>query len=180
MSQHSSLKGKQIKVLAENETQLKKQLQETEETFVDEVQKLAVLKNLGFCMTGILENQREQFKLQLEDIQNEMEEIKEKLQVLEREIAECEERKEIDKTEEYLREKQKQLNAVWKLEKRKKELENLQLNTEKLLQRTEADGFIILTEMKMKLKNDMKQTKERLDEEKKEREKLQQSWFLIF
>lgn len=139
------------------------------------------MKNLGFSsITRILENQREQFKLQLEDTQNEMEEIKEKLQVLEREIAECEERKEIDKTKEYLREKQKQLNAVWKLDKRKGELEKLQLNTEKLLQRTEADGFIILTEMKMKLKNDMKQTKERLDEEKKEREKLQQSWFLIF
>lgn len=130
------------------------------------------LMNLGFDITlKILENQSKQFNLQMEDNQTEMKNIKEKLQSLEMKIEE---------QEEDLREKQHLLDVQWKLEKRKEELEKLQLDTAKVLQSTEEKRLNILKGRKMKLKNERKQLNEKLEEKRKDREMLQQSWFLIF
>lgn len=65
----------------------------------------AVLSPLMELKTEVV-NQREKFRLQLEEIENEREENKEKIQLVEKEIAESEKEKATDRTEGYLREKQ--------------------------------------------------------------------------
>lgn len=75
---------------------------------------------------------KEEFRL-LDETIKELAENKEKLLLVEIKIAQTEKEKETDKTERYLEEKQSLLTAQRKLEKRKEELENLQLNTEKQL-----------------------------------------------
>ncbi|XP_049424659.1 uncharacterized protein LOC125884005 isoform X2 [Epinephelus fuscoguttatus] len=114
--------------------QLQKQSQKTQEELAAWAVVLTPLMDLKRGLWG----QREEFRLQLEEIDREREESKEKLQLVEEAIAESEKEKATDKTEGYLREKQSLLKAQWKLEKRKEELENQQLNMEKLLQKTEG------------------------------------------
>ncbi|XP_030286835.1 rho-associated protein kinase 1-like [Sparus aurata] len=107
----------------------------------------------------LLENHRELFKLQLEDVEREREDNKEKIQSVEKLITESEREKATEKTEEILREKQNLLSAQWKLEWRKEELEKLQLNTEKVLQREEADGLLTrMTERKENLEKKVEGT----------------------
>lgn len=79
---------------------------------------------------------KEEFRL-LDETIKELAENKEKLLLVEIKIAQTEKEKETDKTERYLEEKQSLLTAQRKLEKRKEELENLQLNTEKQLRQIE-------------------------------------------
>ncbi|KAL7375507.1 hypothetical protein ABVT39_018599 [Epinephelus coioides] len=171
---------KKMRALDENKAALEQRLVMSERSLQDVVQSIANVMDFGFSsITRILGNQREQFRLDLEDVQTEMEKIREKLQVLERNIAECEERQEIHSTEEYLRDKQRLLRVQWQLERRKEELEQLQLNTERVLQSREAEGLKLLTERTMTLKTDMKQLHERLQQVETEREELQHSWCLI-
>ncbi|XP_067435914.1 mRNA export factor GLE1-like [Thunnus thynnus] len=99
-----------------------------------------------------LENQRDQCRLQLEDVERKRGENKEKLQSVETFISESDREKATDKTERYLREKQILLNAQRELEKRKEELEKLQLDTEKVLQSKDAvDNLSRLKERKREL-----------------------------
>ena len=99
-----------------------------------------------------LENQRDQCRLQLEDVERKRGENKEKLQSVETFISESDREKATDKTERYLREKQILLNSQRELEKRKEELEKLQLDTEKVLQSKDAvDNLSRLKERKREL-----------------------------
>ncbi|XP_073331649.1 uncharacterized protein [Pagrus major] len=130
---------KKEKNLDLDETKAKHQdLQKTNEELDNEVYKRIML----ICLRRLLENHRELFKLLLEDVEREREDNKEKIQSVERLITESEREKATEKTEEHLREKGKLLNAQWKLERRKEELEKLQLNTDKVLQSEEADGLL--------------------------------------
>nr|XP_033465490.1 uncharacterized protein LOC117245961 [Epinephelus lanceolatus] len=136
--------------LNEKKAQLQKQSQKTQEELAAWVVVLTPLMDLKRGLWG----QREEFRLQLEEIDREREESKEKLQLVEKAIAESEKEKATDKTDGYLREKQSLLKAQWKLEKRKEELENQQLNMEKLLQKTEGT-IATITERQRKVENHM-------------------------
>ncbi|XP_030286831.1 uncharacterized protein LOC115589809 [Sparus aurata] len=146
-SQHSSSKEGQNQ--DSDEVKAKPHLLEkTNEELDNEVYKM----NMFLCLRRLLENHRELFKLQLEDVEREREDNKEKIQSVEKLITESEREKTTEKTEELLREKQKLLSAQWKLERRKEELEKVQLNTEKVLQSEEADGLLNrMTERKQNL-----------------------------
>ncbi|XP_030286857.1 uncharacterized protein LOC115589827 isoform X2 [Sparus aurata] len=139
--------------------QLLKQTQKTQEELDAWGEVLSPLTELK---TGV-ENQRETFRLQLEEIENEREENKKKLQSVEKEIAESEKEKATDRTEGYLREKKALLNAQWKLEKRKEEVEKQQLNMDKLLQKTEGMN-VTVTDRKRKVENQMEVIKSHLGE----------------
>ncbi|XP_036967444.1 uncharacterized protein LOC119026892 isoform X2 [Acanthopagrus latus] len=123
-------------------------LEKTDEELNNELYKL----NMFLCQRRLLENHRELFKLQLDDVEREREDNKEKIQSVEKLITESEREKATETTEELLREKQKLLSAQWKLERKKEDLEKLQLNTEKVLQSEEADGLLTrMTEKKQNL-----------------------------
>ncbi|XP_036967481.1 chromosome partition protein Smc-like [Acanthopagrus latus] len=123
-------------------------LEKTKEELDNEVYKIIMF----LCQRRLLENHRELFKLQLEDVEREREDNKEKIQSVEKLITESEREKATETTEELLREKQKLLSAQWKLERKKEDLEKLQLNTEKVLQCEEADGLLTrMTEKKQNL-----------------------------
>ena len=123
-------------------------LEKTKEELDNEVYKIIMF----LCQRRLLENHRELFKLQLEDVEREREDNKEKIQSVEKLITESEREKATETTEELLREKQKLLSAQWKLERKKEDLEKLQLNTEKVLQSEEADGLLTrMTEKKQNL-----------------------------
>ncbi|XP_042337775.1 uncharacterized protein LOC121938659 [Plectropomus leopardus] len=173
---------KKMRTLDENIANVEDRLINSERSLVEVVEKTAESMDLWFTsMTGILVNQRERFRLDLEDVQTEEEDVREKLQLLERKISESEDRKEIDQTEEQLRRKQKLLSAQRRLQRRKDELEKLQLNTDKLLQSPEAAGRLtLLTDRKLTLKRDVKLLNQELEDEKGERDELQNSWLLLF
>ncbi|GLD68570.1 uncharacterized protein AKAME5_001988300 [Lates japonicus] len=146
------------------------ELNNKEKSLEDVKEEIVNLINLPFCIiTRILENQGEQFNLELTGLQVEIEKIREKLQSVEREITECERRNDTDRKGELLKEKQRLLNELWRPERKKEQLERLQLNTKKLLQDAEAEDLIKMTiKRKEKLKNDIQQLKKQL--EKKEGE----------
>ena len=149
-SQHSS--SKEGKNQDSDEMKAKPQhLEKTNEELDNEVYKIIMF----LCHRRILENQRELFKLQLEDMEREREDNKEKIQSVEKLITESEREKATEKTEEHLREKQNLLSAQWKLERRKEKLEKLQLNTEKVLQNEDADSLLTrMTERKDNLEKE--------------------------
>ncbi|XP_030287678.1 uncharacterized protein LOC115590456 [Sparus aurata] len=146
-SQHSSSKEGQDQ--NSDEIKAKPQLLEKiKEELDNEVYKMTMF----LCYRSMLENHRELFKLQLEDMEREREDNKEKIQSVEKLITESEREKATETTEELLREKQKLLSAQWTLERRKEELKKVQLNTEKVLQSEEADGLLTrMTERKQNL-----------------------------
>ncbi|KAM8747517.1 butyrophilin subfamily 3 member A2-like isoform 1-T3 [Acanthopagrus schlegelii] len=126
----------------------KKNNRTTKEELDNEVYKIIMF----LCQRRLLENHRELFKLQLEDVERDREDNKEKIQSVEKLITRSEREKATEATEELLREKQKLLSAQWKLERKKEDLEKLQLNTEKVLQSEEADGLLTrMTEKKQNL-----------------------------
>lgn len=155
MSQHSSSQGRKNEDLDDEKVKLQEELQKTNEKLDNVAYNMTLFMN----MRRILENQSEQFKLQLEDVEREREANKEKLESVEKLITENER----DKTEGHLhiREKNKILNAQRKLVKRKEELEKLHLNTEKVLQSEEAEGVLTrMTEKKKVLEDDKEQLHE--------------------
>ncbi|XP_050924496.1 chromosome partition protein Smc [Lates calcarifer] len=170
-------KGKKSKDLEERMQNLKEELNNEEKSLEDVKKEIINLKNLAFCIiTRILENQGEQVNLELTDLQPEIEKIREKLQSVESEITECEKRNDIDRKGELLKEKQRLLNELWRPERKKEQLERLQLNTKKLLQDVGPEDLIKMTiEMKEMLENDIQQLKKQLEEKKKEWEVKQQS-----
>lgn len=157
-SMESNLSAKN-RDLNEKKAQLQKQVQKTQE----ELDTWAVVWTPLMEVKRGLQGQREEFRLQLEDVEKERDENKEKMQSVEKEIAESEKEKATDRTEGYLREKQNLLTAQWKLEKRKEELENQQLNMEKLLQKTES-MTAAMTERKRKVGNHMELINMHLEE----------------
>ncbi|XP_036967443.1 uncharacterized protein LOC119026892 isoform X1 [Acanthopagrus latus] len=146
---YGAYKWKQGKKQDSDEIKAKPQyLEKTDEELNNELYKL----NMFLCQRRLLENHRELFKLQLDDVEREREDNKEKIQSVEKLITESEREKATETTEELLREKQKLLSAQWKLERKKEDLEKLQLNTEKVLQSEEADGLLTrMTEKKQNL-----------------------------
>ena len=147
------------KDLAEKRTELRKQLQVTQE---DLDAWAAALPPLMEVKRG-LGNQKDEFKQQLEEIEKESEENKEKIQSVEKEIIVSDAERATERTEGLLRQKQNLLDAQWKLEKRQGEVEKQQLNVQKELQRTN-DLIKTMTERKRKLENRMEVNQTYLDE----------------
>ncbi|KAM8747521.1 uncharacterized protein AB9X84_015511 isoform 2-T2 [Acanthopagrus schlegelii] len=162
---YGAYKWKQGKKQDSDEIKAKPQyLEKMDEELNNELYKL----NMFLCLRRLLENHRELFKLQLEDVEREREDNKEKIQSVEKLITESEREKATETTEELLREKKKLLSAQWKLERKKEDLEKLQLNTEKVLQSEEADGLLTrMIERKQNLEKGAHSlaTKEELDNE---------------
>lgn len=136
------------KKIGSSEKQLQKQSQNTQE----ELNALAAAITSTMEVKHGLETQREELRLQLEEIAKEMGENKEKLNLVEKEIAESEKAKATDKTDGYLREKRNLVEAQDKLEMRKDKVEKQQLNMEKLKHKTEGI-MATMTERKRKAEN---------------------------
>ncbi|GLD68134.1 myosin heavy chain, muscle-like protein [Lates japonicus] len=166
---------KKRKAVKEELDNLKGALDNKVKSLEDEEKEIFILTNLAFCsITRILENQKEQVKVKLTDLQAEIEKIREKLQSVESEITECERRNDIDRKGELLKEKQRLLNELWRPERKKAQLERQQLTINRPLQDAEEeDSMRMMTERIFELKNDIQQLKEQLEKKKKEGEGLQ-------
>lgn len=146
-----------------NDGQLKTALlQRQAEKTHEELDILSMLNTLMKELKRGHHQQKEEFK-QLEETNKELAENKEKLCLVENEIAKSEKEKETGKTQRYLEEKQSLLSVQRKLEKRKEELENLQLNMGKQLQYIK-DILSRMTERRTKLENNYEVIKSQLQE----------------
>ncbi|XP_018535834.1 myosin heavy chain, muscle isoform X2 [Lates calcarifer] len=163
---------KKKKAVKEELDNLKGALDNKVKSLEDEEKEIFIL---AFCsITRILENQKEQVKVKLTELQAEIEKIREKLQSVESEITECERRNDTDRKGELLKEKQRLLNELWRPERKKAQLERQQLTINRPLQDAEEeDSMRMMTERIFELKNDIQQLKEQLEEKKKEGEGLQ-------
>ncbi|XP_035530740.1 ribonuclease Y-like isoform X2 [Morone saxatilis] len=144
---------------ADKEAQLRKESQKTQE----ELDYCGVVLSQLLELTSGLGKQKEEFRLQLEEIEKEREENKDKLNAVEKEIKQSEKEKATDKTEGYLKEQQHLLNAESKLDKRKENLEKQQLDVERLLKKTKA-LMAKATERKTKAENHMQLIQLHLEE----------------
>uniref|UniRef100_A0A4W6BPI1 Ig-like domain-containing protein n=1 Tax=Lates calcarifer TaxID=8187 RepID=A0A4W6BPI1_LATCA len=149
------------KDLVQKETQLQKQSEKMKEEQDVWTKAIAPMEEL----TGGLKNQRQELRLQLEEVERDMKENREKVQSVETEIAESD----TDSREGHLQEKQNLLNVQGILEKGKEKLEKLDLNVEKLMQT--AEGIMAtMTGRRQKVQNSMEVINMQLEEVESQRD----------
>ncbi|KAI3375456.1 hypothetical protein L3Q82_003783 [Scortum barcoo] len=146
---------KKMEDLEKKKTKLNEDLTKKEEEKKDLTKIIDTLMEVS----NELKKQKEKLTVQMKEEEKLMEETKKKVDSVDKEITEKEGDKTVNKAQGYLKLKEIMLN--WNLDKRKREHEDLKLNTDKIMKKT-FDEVNTFTERERDVENQMETIKEEM------------------
>ncbi|XP_070849833.1 butyrophilin subfamily 3 member A2-like [Chaetodon trifascialis] len=162
--------SKKMEDLEKKKAKLDEEVQKKEEEEKDMAQVIEILKEV---MNGLTE-QKEKLTVQTKEAKRLMEENEKKVKSVEEEVSGKQEDETAHRAQGYLKIKEILRDGKWKQEERKQELQQLQMDTEKLMKKT-FDESKKIGERKKKVENHMGQMKKQMQETERQMEDIQRT-----